>query len=103
MLTTQNITAIIGGGNLNKNNNGDKMALEIKKFINANTLPYQIDGHPVLPGELFTVKNDVYIQQLVGAGTAVEVTKENEKELTAKYAPLKEVWLASQKPKTKEK
>lgn len=79
------------------------MALEIKKFINANTLPYQVDFKPVLPGEIFSTKNDVYMQQLTGAGAAVEVTKENEKELLVKYAPFKEAYLASQKPKVKEK
>lgn len=98
MLTTNSISSIIKNKII-----GDQMALEKKKFINANTLPYQIDGAPVLPGEIFTAEPTVYIQQLIGAGTAVEITKETEKELTAKYAPLKEAWLASQKPKTKEK
>lgn len=103
MLTTEKTAALIGGGNLKNKNDGDQMALEKKKFINANTLPYQIDGQPILPGETFVTENTVYIQQLIGAGTAIEVTKENEKELTAKYASLKEAWLASQKPKGKEK
>ena len=76
-----------------------------KKYINSTSLPYQISGNPVLPGDTFNADSgNVYVNQLVGAGAgdAVEVTKDNEKELFAKFAPLKTNYLKSIEPKKKE-
>ena len=74
-----------------------------KKYINSTSLPYQISGNPVLPGDTFNADSgNVYVNQLVGAGDAVEVTKDNEKELVAKFAALKTNYLKSIEPKKKE-
>lgn len=107
MLTTNNCSALIGGATLSNKINGAEMAREkevvIKKYINTTSLPYQIGGKPVLPGDPFNADSgNVYVNQLVGAGDAVEVTKDNEKDITAKYAPLKANYLKSREPKKKE-
>lgn len=83
MLTMKNNSALVKGAQ----NNEEVMAK--KKFINSGEFSYGIGGKTILPGEIFESESNVHISQVIGAGNAVELTKENEKELLAKYAKKK--------------
>ena len=83
----QNNPALVKGGDILNENCEKKMAAQIKiRVINAGELPFGYNGKPVLPGDIIEVVKDVHVQQDLGTGNLIEVTKENEKELIAKYA-----------------
>lgn len=85
-----NPALVIGAGIINEN--GEIKMAEVKKIkvINAGELPFSYNKKPVYPGEIVEVVKDVHVSQDLGRGNIIEVTKENEKELTAKYPVKKE-------------
>ena len=87
-LTTKDLNGFIKGS--------QKIILEEKmKLLQTSTMSFAVKGKPVIPGEFFEIEKDVYVSQMIGNGSAVEVTKDNEKDLQKKSEELKKAYEAS--------
>ena len=85
-----NPALVKGAGILNQKSEIEMAEVKKIKVINAGELPFGYNNKPVHPGEIVEMVKDVHVQQDLGRGNIIEVTKENEKELIAKYAPKKD-------------